>query len=121
MNTWKKLMEKDARMERRMERHERKAENGDMENKSHMENKSRDRLDSDDVDGFLECQPQVHLDKEDRQRIINSVKLTKALVLLGYSCWSELEPGKKMVLITFVSPNNYIIERIITYRISSIT
>ena len=24
------------------------------------------------------------------------VKLTKALVLLGYSCWSQLEPGTKI-------------------------
>lgn len=33
----------------------------------------------------------------DRNNMHDSpVKLTKALVLLGYSCWSQLEPGTKI-------------------------
>ena len=48
-------------------------------------------------DGFLDCQPKGNLDNEERQKIINSVKLTKALVLLGYSCWSQLEPGELLL------------------------
>ena len=38
-----------------------------------------------------------NLDKEERTKVINSVRLTKALVLLGYSCWSQLEPGRRKV------------------------
>ena len=48
-------------------------------------------------DEFLECQPREDLSEEEKKKVINSVKLTKALVLLGYSCWSDLEPGNKLI------------------------
>ena len=83
-------MERDALVGKE---HEKKVEKVG-ENES-LDPASRHRLDSED--GFLECQPRDHLNKEDKKRIINSVKLTKALVLLGYSCWSQLEPGKKNI------------------------
>ena len=34
----------------------------------------------------------------DRRNKHDSLKLTKALVLLGYSCWSQLEPGTKKII-----------------------
>ena len=87
MNAWKRLKEQDALR-------------GEVHEKKHREEirakedvvKTIERISSDDE--FLVCQPKKNLDIEDRQKIINSVKLTKALVLLGYSCWSQLEPGK---------------------------
>jgi hypothetical protein len=87
MNGWKRLMEQDALR-------------GELLEKKHEKEKRmtegvvqpRERLSSDEE--FLVFQPKKNMAIEDKQKIINSVKLTKALVLLGYSCWSDLEPGK---------------------------
>jgi hypothetical protein len=87
MNGWKKFMEQDAL-------------SGEVHEKKHEKEK---KLTQDGVqprkrlspgDEFLVCQPKNTLGIEEKKKIINSVKLTKALVLLGYSCWSDLEPGK---------------------------
>jgi len=88
MNAWKRLMEQDAA---RGDVHEKKYE----EEKRAAEERVQplERIASDD-DEFLVCQPKKNLGKEEKQKIVNSVKLTKALVLLGYNCWSQLEPGK---------------------------
>ena len=88
MNAWKRLMEQDAH---RGQVHEKKHEQKQRAKEEALQ--PRERILSDD-DEFLVCQPKKNLDKEEKQKIINSVKLTKALVLLGYSCWSQLEPGK---------------------------
>ena len=82
MNAWKRLMEQDALKGQTIEKEKKTKEDT---------GKSRGRLKSEDE--FLVCRPKKTLDKEERQKIINSVKLTKALVLLGYSCWSQVEPG----------------------------
>ena len=88
MNAWKKLLEQDARQGQIYNDKVRKevAKSDEDEGKS-----SRERLGSGEE--FLACQPNKNLTHEERKKVINSVKLTKALVLLGYSCWSELEPG----------------------------
>ena len=49
-----------------------------------------DRVTSD----FLNCKVDANLTKEEQKKVVQSVELTKALVLMGYNMWSELEPGK---------------------------
>ena len=49
-----------------------------------------DRVTSD----FLNCKVDANLTKEEQRKVVQSVELTKALVLMGYNMWSELEPGK---------------------------
>ena len=87
MNAWESLKEQDAL---RGEAHEKKYREENRAKEDVVQ--TLERISSDDE--FLVCQPKKNLAIEDRQKIINSVKLTKALVLLGYSCWSQLEPGK---------------------------
>ena len=43
---------------------------------------------------FLNCKVDASLTKEEQRKVVQSVELTKALVLMGYNKWSELEPGK---------------------------
>ena len=82
-------MEKDAQLG---EEHEKRLEKERL--KKVMEKFRTSRQESEDADGFLFCQPTAVLSKDDKKKVVNSVQLTKALVLLGFSCWSELEPGK---------------------------
>ena len=89
MNGWKQHMEQDSRKGVEYEK-DRKIED-DITAIDGEEDISKKQSEE---DGFLACQPKGNLDNEERQKIINSVKLTKALVLLGYSCWSQLEPGE---------------------------
>ena len=49
-----------------------------------------DRVTSD----FLNCKVDANLTKEEQKKVVQSVELTKALVLMGYQTWSALEPGK---------------------------
>ena len=49
-----------------------------------------DRVTSD----FLNCKVDANLTKEEQRKVVQSVELTKALVLMGYQTWSALEPGK---------------------------
>ena len=43
---------------------------------------------------FLNCEVDASLTKEEQEKVVQAVELTKALVLMGYQTWSELEPGK---------------------------
>ena len=88
MNGWKQHMEQDSRKGVEYEK-DRKIEDDKIAIDGEEANSKKQS-----EDGFLACQPKGNLDNEERQKIINSVKLTKALVLLGYSCWSQLEPGE---------------------------
>ena len=88
MNAWKKLLEQDNR---KAELYNEKCEKKEKKSERVENDKSRVRLGSGEE--FLSCQPNKNLTEEERKKVINSVKLTKALVLLGYNCWSELEPG----------------------------
>ena len=88
MNAWKKLLEQDNR---KAELYNEKCEKKEKKSDGLGSGKSRIRLGSGEE--FLSCQPNKNLTEEERKKVINSVKLTKALVLLGYNCWSELEPG----------------------------
>ena len=56
-----------------------------------VERYSRQRLEPENT--LLKAKSTGNLDNEGRRKVLDSVKLTKALVLLGYSCWSQLEPG----------------------------
>ena len=43
---------------------------------------------------FLNCKVDANLTVDEQKKVVQSVELTKALVLMGYNKWSELEPGK---------------------------
>ena len=43
---------------------------------------------------FLVSKVDVNLTKEEQKKVVQSVELTKALVLMGFPTWSVLEPGK---------------------------
>ena len=43
---------------------------------------------------FLNCEVDASLTKEEQEKVVQAVELTKALVLMGYQKWSDLEPGK---------------------------
>ena len=43
---------------------------------------------------FLNCEVDASLTKKEQEKVVQSVELTKALVLMGYQTWTELEPGK---------------------------
>ena len=43
---------------------------------------------------FLTCKVDANLTKEEQKKVVQSVELTKALVLMGFPTWSALEPGK---------------------------
>ena len=61
--------------------------------------KTRVRLQSDDekvTSDFLNCKVDANLTKEEQRKVVQSVELTKALVLMGYQTWSALEPGKHL-------------------------
>ena len=61
--------------------------------------KPRVRLQSDDekvTSDFLNCKVDANLSKEEQRKVVQSVELTKALVLMGYQTWSALEPGKRL-------------------------
>ena len=61
--------------------------------------KTRVRLQSDDekvTSDFLNCKVDANLTKEEQRKVVQSVELTKALVLMGYQTWSALEPGKDL-------------------------
>ena len=88
-------MEADSRMG---QQHEQKAEKERLEKISIARLESKESFD----DGFLVCQPTVVLNKEDKKKIVNSVQLTKALVLLGFSCWSQLEPGEFIKIYIYI-------------------
>ena len=90
MNGWKQHMEQDSRKGVKYEN------NRNIEDDKITIDGERADSKKPSEDGFLDCQPKGNLDNEERQKIINSVKLTKALVLLGYSCWSQLEPGESL-------------------------
>ena len=55
---------------------------------------------SDDVvtSNFLTCKVDANLSKEEQKKVVQSVELTKALVLMGYQTWSALEPGKFVII-----------------------
>ena len=42
---------------------------------------------------FLTCKVDANLTQDEQRKVVQSVELTKALVLMGYMKWSELEPG----------------------------
>ena len=103
MNDWKNLLEQDKRKGeiydekiKKEERNNDKEENYDQ----HEEDGARERLGSGEE--FLTCQPNQKLTNDEKKKVINSVKLTKALVLLGYNCWSELEPGIIFNIVKFI-------------------
>jgi hypothetical protein len=56
---------------------------------------SSDKVDDDIVTSdFLNCKVDQNLTKEEQRKVVQSVELTKALVLMGYQTWSALEPRK---------------------------
>ena len=91
MKGWKQAMEEHSQTERRNEKDMKLEDDNIAIDRGEANSKKQSE------DGFLDCQPKGNLDNEERQKIINSVKLTKALVLLGYSCWSQLEPGELLL------------------------
>ena len=115
MNAWKNLLEQDKlkgeiydEKIKKEERNNYKKENNDQDEKEG----ARERLGSGEE--FLTCQPNQKLTLDEKKKVINSVKLTKALVLLGYNCWSELEPGITFGIIRSVKrfeSNDLIISR----------
>ena len=60
------------------------------------ETSKKGRLKDDDIvkSDFLNCKVDANLTKEEQRKVVQSVELTKALVLMGYQTWSDLEPGK---------------------------
>ena len=87
MNAWEQLMEQDAQNGKKYET---------IQQETHM----KGIIDIDEtLDGnrALQTEDTLHKNQQigvDKKKSRDSpVKLTKALVLLGYSCWSELEPG----------------------------
>ena len=111
MNAWKNLLEQDKRKgeiyDEKIKKEERnydKEKNDDQEE----EEGARERLGSGEE--FLTCQPNQKLTHDEKKKVINSVKLTKALVLLGYNCWSELEPGINFQIIKLKQPNFLLVD-----------
>ena len=52
-------------------------------------------MDPDEVtSNFLACKVNQDLTVEEQRKVVQSVELTKALVLMGFPTWSTLEPGK---------------------------
>mgnify|MGYP000859606342 CR=1 FL=1 len=52
-------------------------------------------MDDDEVTKtFLACKVNQDLTTDEHRKVIQSVELTKALVLMGFPTWSTLEPGK---------------------------
>ena len=47
---------------------------------------------------FLNCKVDANLTVDEQKKVVQSVELTKALVLMGYNKWSELEPGKLFII-----------------------
>ena len=94
MNAWKNLLEQDKRKgeiyDEKIKKEERKNDKEENDDQDEVGG-ARERLGSGEE--FLTCQPNQKLTHDEKKKVINSVKLTKALVLLGYNCWSELEPG----------------------------
>ena len=89
MNAWEQLMEQDAQNGKKYEI---------IQQETHM----KGMIDIDETSEgtrTLQTEDKLHKNQQigksvDKKESRDSpVKLTKALVLLGYSCWSELEPG----------------------------
>ena len=96
MKGWKQAMEEDSQKGIRYEKDMKVEDDKTLLDGGEEDSKKQTE------DGFLDCQPKGNLDNEERQKIINSVKLTKALVLLGYSCWSQLEPGELLCNLLYI-------------------
>ena len=57
--------------------------------------KRRQTMDDDIVTStFLACKVNQDLTTDEQRKVVQSVELTKALVLMGFPTWSTLEPGK---------------------------
>ena len=56
---------------------------------------------NDDVvtSAFLKCKVDENLTKEEQRKVVQSVELTKALVMMGFPTWSALEPGISHLLL----------------------
>ena len=46
---------------------------------------------------FLKCKVDENLTKEEQRKVVQSVELTKALVMMGFPTWSALEPGMSYI------------------------
>ena len=89
MNAWEQLMEQDAQKGNKYET-KKKHMKGVLDGNEILEEIKT----SQSEDKLHVIQPVAQ--NLDRKNMHDSpVKLTKALVLLGYSCWSQLEPGTK--------------------------
>ena len=98
MNAWEQLMEQDAQKGNKYETIQQgKHINGMMDNNEILEEIKT----SQSEDKLHVIQPVAqNLDRKTRHD--SPVKLTKALVLLGYSCWSQLEPGTEIFYLRIV-------------------
>ena len=91
MNAWEQLMEQDAQKGNKYET---------IQHGNHMKgmvdgNEILEEIKTSQSEDKLHVIQPVAQNLDRKNRHDSPVKLTKALVLLGYSCWSQLEPGTK--------------------------
>ena len=92
MNAWDQLMEQDAQKGNKHETIQQgKHINGMLDGNQILE-----EIKTSQTKDKLNMIQTVAQDLDRKTRHDSPVKLTKALVLLGYSCWSQLEPGTKI-------------------------
>ena len=98
MNAWEQLMEQDAQ---KGNKYETIQQGKHINGMTHGNEILEEIKTSQSEDKLHVIQPVAQ--NLDRKNMHDSpVKLTKALVLLGYSCWSQLEPGTKLFYLTIV-------------------
>ena len=82
MNAWEQLMEQDAQKGNEYE--------------TIQQEKILEEIKTSQSEDKLHVIQPVAQNLDRKTRHDSPVKLTKALVLLGYSCWSQLEPGTNL-------------------------
>ena len=106
MNAWEQLMEQDA---------QRGYEYETIQQGKHVQgmidgNEILEEIKTSQTEDQLHMIQPVAQNLDRKNRHDSPVKLTKALVLLGYSCWSQLEPGtNKFYLRTVMAVKNIFI------------
>ena len=94
MNAWEQLMEQDAQKGNKYET---------IQQGKHMKgmvdgNEVLEEIKTSQSEDKLHVIQPIAQNLDRKHKHESPVKLTKALVLLGYSCWSQLEPGTNFLL-----------------------